>query len=144
MINIVHKLVLNFSNIIKNYLDKVGFKKLQKYKDLREIDRLINSFNDFWEDDWGKPYQLGGNFYFRRVVIARLSGNKRWLEVVERNYDAIDKKLEEQGDKERVDRKDTTKPLPYLVELLKNTTPLYPEYDPNEKKGILSRLGFKK
>ena len=132
-----------------------GFKELEKYRDLREIDRLINNFHDFWETDWDKPYGLGGDFDLKRIIIARLAGNKRWEEVYRKQVEILNNNF-----KKNMTRKDFSDKLKnrlvhnheeiyipslhFLHGLLKTTTPLYPEYDPNEKKGILSRLGFKK
>jgi hypothetical protein len=109
--------------------EEVIFPLLTKFEDLREIDKVINNLDDLWYDDWMKPFGLGGNFYVKRFIIAKLSGNPRYEELADRVFDMIDKKMEEQGRDERADRVSLNKPIPYTVHFLKDIKPLYDSYE---------------
>jgi hypothetical protein len=109
--------------------EEVVFPLLSRFEDLREIDKVINNLDDLWYDDWMKPFDLGGNFYVKRFIIAKLSGNPRYEELADRVFDMIDKKMEEQGRDERADRVSLNKPIPYTVHFLKDIKPLYDSYE---------------
>ena len=57
-------------------------KDSQKYNDIREVDRLVNTEVDFSQEAFGL---LGGSdgALFRRIIIAKLSGNQLLEEIVQ-------------------------------------------------------------
>jgi hypothetical protein len=66
----------------------IGFMKetalpwLEKFEDLREIEKVINGETP-WETDWHKPFTLGGNFHLKRLIISRLSGSGSYDRILE-------------------------------------------------------------
>ena len=112
-------------NKIYDYLDNYALPLLESFNDLREIDKLINGEGEnFWEDDWKKPFNLAGRFYLRRLIIAKLSGRKDYNEFIENHITKIEKLSKEQG--EKFDRNDLTDELVYCIHLLKTVEPLKP------------------
>lgn len=70
--------IYQYIGIIKEYFEKHIFPTANKYKDIREIDKLINSTNDFPKS--GLLSTDGG--IMRRIIIARLANNSRLDEIV--------------------------------------------------------------
>jgi hypothetical protein len=111
-------------NKIFNYLDNYALPQLEKFNDIREIDRLINGEgNNFWEDDWQKPFNFAGRFYLRRLVIAKLSGRSDYEDFIEKRLLKIEKLSFENN--ETFDRNDLSKTTPFTIEYLKNIKPIY-------------------
>jgi hypothetical protein len=108
--------------------EEVIFPLLSRFEDLREIDKVINNLDDFWDWDVGKPFRLGGNFNSKRMIIAKLSGNPRYEEVVEKYFNELDKKRAKEN-MPPFDRNDLTKPTAYTVHFLKDIKPLYDSYE---------------
>jgi hypothetical protein len=63
-----------------NFMEETAFPLLDKFEDIREIDRVLNG-EEPWIFDWQKPYVLGGNFQLKRLIFAKLAGQG--------NYDRI-------------------------------------------------------
>ncbi len=61
------------TDLILEFMSNKALPLLERFNDIREIDKEINGDN-FWEDDWRKPYIFGG-FPFKRLIIAYLCGN---------------------------------------------------------------------
>lgn len=116
--------VKNCVDIIISFLRETAFPLLDRFNDLREIDREING-QFFWDTDWRKPFNLGGNFDVKRLVVARLANNEDFEEVVDKTYKSIEKLSLENGYPFVYDRSDLSMPLPYVVSMLKDVSPLY-------------------
>lgn len=116
--------VIKSIEILTKFLKQEAFPFLDKINDLRELDKIING-DDFWNDDWKKPFNLGGNFSIKRLVIAKLANNPNSQNMVKREYDYIDSCLEKQGDVERINRTDLQFPIPFTVEYLNSVEPMY-------------------
>ncbi len=97
---------------------------LNKFNDLREIDKLINGEGDnFWHTDWKKPFNLAGRFNVRRLIIAKLSGRKDYEEFIQKIKDNVNRRAEENN--RTIDWNDTNIGFIYTLEYLKNVNPLY-------------------
>ena len=77
-------------NDVKNCVDRMidffvntAFPMLEKFNDLREIDKIING-SDLWINDWDKPIKVngGGGFFLNRIIIAHLVNNPKFDEIV--------------------------------------------------------------
>ena len=68
-------------DMIIDFLEKDAIPLLDKFNDIREIDKVING-DDFWITDWQKPFNFGGNFYVKRLIVAKLAGGQKILEEV--------------------------------------------------------------
>jgi hypothetical protein len=106
------------------YLVEFGIPTLEKFDDIRAIDNLINGEN-FWQTDWQMPYTLGGNFYIKRLIIAKLAGNKNYEELLDKQYKAIEKASFDNGYPFTYNRNDLTLEIPYTIEILKSVKSLY-------------------
>ncbi len=118
--------VKNECQEIKKFLDTRAFPFFTEMSDLRKLDKIINEDN-FWYDDWMSPFgfSLGGNFWIKRLIVAKLSGNKNFAEIVDKQYKLIEKASLDNGSPFTYDRNDLTREIPYTVEYLKNIKPLY-------------------
>jgi hypothetical protein len=114
---------------IIEYMEREGFPLLSRFEDLREIDKVINNLDDLWDWDVGKPFSLGGNFDVKRVIIAKLSGNPRYEEVVDMAFRKVEEGSARDGYPFVYDRKDLALPIPYTVHFLKDIKPLYKSYE---------------
>lgn len=118
--------VKEYVDEVVEYLQNNALPLLDKFNDLREIDRVING-DDFWITDWNMPFNLGGNFYVKRLVIAKLAGGQRHLEeVIEKDKLAFIESEKEQG---RVANlgvyEDMNNAVGFTIQYLKNVEPLY-------------------
>lgn len=116
--------VVKCVGMMVDFLEGTAFPLLDKFEDLREIDQLING-PEPWDTDWQKPYRFGGNFAEKRIIIAKLSGNANFQELVDFTYKALERLSAESGHPFVYDRANLSKPLPALIELLKDIKPLY-------------------
>jgi len=120
----VEQHIINSLNPIFDYLNHHALPTLEKFNDLREIDKLINGeANNYWETDWHKPFNLAGYFYLRRLIIAKLSGRKDYTEFIEKEIEEIEREAVEAN--ETFDRNDLSDELAYCIHLLKDVDPLY-------------------
>jgi len=55
------------------FMKETAFPLLDKFEDLRELDRIINSEVP-WTSDYPQPYRFGGSFHLKRLIIAKLAG----------------------------------------------------------------------
>ena len=114
-------------DMIIDFLTKDGFPLLDKSNDLREIDKAING-DDFWITDWQMPFNLGGgNFYAKRLVIAKLARGQKHLEVViEKDKLAF---IESEKEQSRVANmgvyEDMNNAVGFTINYLKNVPSLY-------------------
>jgi hypothetical protein len=78
---------------IQSYLESTLFPMLEKYEDLTELHKAING-EDFWETDWRKPFTLGGNFEYKRLIVAHLAdiSDEEFDQVVEKQRTIITEK----------------------------------------------------
>lgn len=88
----------------------------EKYSNITELDRLINSPADFWSDSSGKKTGIVF-FHVTRLIIARLANNPNFDEVVEKNFQALEEIWRNDGGV--YDRTDRTKPEVVAAEYLK-------------------------
>lgn len=104
--------------IVKDFMLKTGFPMLERFNDIKELDKEINGEN-FWTTDWQMPFNLGGDFDIKRVIIAWLANNPKFENIVQYHL----KKFEELiATGEYVDlRKESLKQFEYAVEYLKQT-----------------------
>jgi hypothetical protein len=109
---------------ICDFMENKAFPLLNKTDDLRAIDKIVNQEN-FWETDWLMPFNLGNNFHLKRLIIARLSGNLNFEEIIEKNYNVLEKLSRDSGDNFIFNRNDLSRDIPFAVEYLKKTEPLY-------------------
>ncbi len=101
---------------------------LEKFNDLREIDKRINGEGEnFWATTSTvggiKPFNLGGRFVFRRIIIAKLSGRDDYEEFIQKIKDNANKIAKENN--RVIDWNDLSLGVPYTIEYLKNIKPLY-------------------
>lgn len=108
---------------IKMYIDEIGIPMLNKYEDIREIDKEINGENLWEHDDFQKPFYLGGNFAVKRLIIAKLSGRKDYEQFIERIFNKIEVNYTKEG--LVYDRTDLSNVIAYTVNLLKNVNAIY-------------------
>lgn len=109
--------------LVKLYVDEIGIPMLNRYEDIREIDKEINGVN-FWErDDFQKPFYLGGNFAVKRLIIAKLSGRKDYEQFIEHLFNKIETNYTKNGIV--YDRNDLNNIIAYTVNFLKIVEPLY-------------------
>lgn len=87
-----------------------------KFEDLREIDSIINGETP-WQTDWRMPYVFGGYFNLIRLIVAKLSGNSGYLDLIEFTYASLQRRAQESGHTFTYDRNDLSKPLPALISL---------------------------
>jgi hypothetical protein len=111
-------------DMMMEFISTTAMPLFDKFEDLRELDAIINGDNS-WETDWHKPYTLGGNFYEKRLIIARLAGNPHFEKLVDFNYKTLEKLSAENGSPFTYDRDDCTRSLPLLVTILKQVEPVY-------------------
>lgn len=117
------------NDIINCVADIIDFSKnhalplIEKANNLKFLDNEINGEN-FWETDWQKKFNLGGNFDIKRLIIAKLADNPNFEEVVDKNYKAIEKASEESGYPFTYNRNDLSMPVPCVLEILKDVKPL--------------------
>lgn len=117
--------VINNMKIVTDFTEQIALPLLESLTDVREIDRRVNREGEnFWIDDERKQFHLGGYFYLRRRIIAKLSGRKDYDEFIDKLYNIIDDANKSQ-DKEPFDRTDLNVSLNYCVQLLKDVKPLY-------------------
>ncbi len=107
-----------------DFMETTAFSLLDRFEDLKEVDKIVNGENP-WETDWKMPYAFGGNFYEKRLILAKLTGNPYYESIVNFNYATLEKLSAESGHPFVYDRTDISKPLPVLIEILKEVKPLY-------------------
>ncbi len=106
------------------FLEETAVPLLDKFEDLRELDQVING-DDPWPTDSNESYRFGGNFFEKRVIIAKLANNPNYESLIDFTYRAAERLSTENGYPFVYDRNDLTKPLPALVHLLRDVKPLY-------------------
>ncbi len=111
------------AELIKEFMTNTGFPFLLKMQDVRAFDKIINVEDD-WETDFMKPFGMGGAFVFKKLIIARLSGNPRYEEMMSHYHTVYENEIRESPEEEGefVDGKHV---LQYLEEVLKSVTPLF-------------------
>jgi hypothetical protein len=112
------------TEMMTDFLVNTALPIVDKFNDLREIDKLINGI-DPWTTDWQMPYAFGGNFYEKRLIIAKLAGNSSFDDLVDFNYKTLEKLSAENGHPFTYNRSDLAKPLPALIKILQDVKPLY-------------------
>lgn len=110
--------------IMVEFMETTAFPLLDKFEDLREIDKIINGEQP-WETDWKEAYSFGTYFNFIRLIVAKLSGNVKYEYLVEFTYTTLEKRSMETGNPFVYDRHDITKPLPALIKLLEDVESIY-------------------
>ena len=100
---------------IIEFLEEDALPTLDKFNDLREIDKIINGDN-FWFDDWQREFGLGGNFHLKRIIIPYLTKNKDFESIVERQLADTRSRFDDQyGEYSR----EAEKEILFLVDYLK-------------------------
>lgn len=116
--------VENCVAMMADFIEDTAIPLLDKFEDLREIDRMVNG-DEPWETDAQRPYRFGTYFNFNRLIIAKLSGNVNYNTLIDFTYSTLEKSAIENGHNYVYDRNDLTKPLPALIKLLETVEPLY-------------------
>ena len=111
-------------SMMLEFLEDTAFPLLDRFEDLREIDKIINGENP-WESDLDKPYSFGAYFYFIRLIIAKLSRNDKFDWLVDFTYTTLERRSAENGNSFINNRKDLSKPLPALITMLEDVKPIY-------------------
>ncbi|TXJ25451.1 MAG: hypothetical protein E6Q24_14300 [Chitinophagaceae bacterium] len=110
-------------NLMLEFLEGTAFPLLDKFEDLREIDKIING-NEPWITDVGQSYTFGAYFNFSRLIIAKLCGNPRYDALIELTYSKLERISAESGNSFH-GRDDLSKPIPALIKILKDVEPIY-------------------
>ena len=108
--------VVKSCEIVEDFMVKTGFKMLERFNNIKELDREINGEN-FWKTDWKMPFNLGGDFDIKRIVIAWLAENPNFEEVVNKTYEIMSQNSD--GTYYDYDRNDLSLRIPYTVHYLK-------------------------
>lgn len=111
-------------NLMVDFLERKALPLLDKFEDLREIDKMINGIEP-WEADFDKPYSFGTYFNFSRLIIAKLCDNEKYEELIDFTYSTLERRSKENGYNYVYDRHDLNKPLPALIQLLNEVRPIY-------------------
>jgi hypothetical protein len=90
----------------------------KRFSDINELNSLINSYDDFWKDSWGKHTPIAF-FHVTRLIIARMANDPNFEEIVERNFQALEELWKAQG--AEYDRTDSSKPEVFAVEYLRSS-----------------------
>lgn len=122
--------VIESTNILMNFIENELLPAYDLFDDIREIDKRINGEGEnFWEDDIGtsKPFNLGGRFFERRLIIAKLCNNLKFDMIADRYFTYLEKAMEKQtGQPYHFDRNDLSLPVPATIKYLKeNVSPIY-------------------
>lgn len=113
----------NVGKIIE-FTEQEALPFLERLRDLRDVDAMINgNGEDWWETDWKKPFGLGGYFYVRRLIIARLSGRSDYEDFINRMKAYSEGRMAEQG--KTIDWHDHSNHVPLAMHLLESVAPLY-------------------
>lgn len=118
------------TKILMDYIANEVLPAYDLYDDLRELDKTINGEGEnFWEDDIGtsKPFNFGGHFFARRLIIAKLCNNPRFEIIADRYFTYLEIAMEKQtGQPYHFDRNDLSLPVPATIKYLKeNVSPIY-------------------
>jgi hypothetical protein len=90
----------------------------EKYSNVSELDKLMNSPIDFWIKGRGKGISMPIAFFpVSRLIIARLANNPNFDEVVERNFQALEEAWKAEG--AVYDRNEETRPEVFAAKYLK-------------------------
>ena len=100
---------------IIEFLEEDALPLLDKFNDLREIDKIINGDN-FWFTDWQREFGLGGNFHLKRIIIPYLTKNKDLESIIERQLADVRSKFD---DEYGWSSKEVEKEILFLVDYLK-------------------------
>lgn len=102
--------------LVQDFMCEAGFPILEKYNNIKEIDKEINGEN-FWTTDWQMPFNLGGDFDIKRIIVAWLAENPNFEEVVDKTYEIMSQNSD--GTYYDYDRNDLSLRIPYTVHYLK-------------------------
>ena len=113
-------------DMIIDFMQKDALPLLDRFNDIREIDKVING-DDFWFDDWQREFNLGGNFTEKQFIIAKLVGGQKHLEeVIEKHKIAAKKYWAEQGKETNCPYLTNIEtPTGFTINYLKNVPSLY-------------------
>jgi len=107
--------LLSIIEEIKLFYEKRFIPFCNKYSSLVELDKLMNSADDFWLDSTGKSIPISF-FHVTRLVISKMSNSPRYDEVVERNFQALEAIWKAEG--ATYDRTDESKPEVFTANYL--------------------------
>lgn len=109
---------------IKTFMRETAIPLLDRFNDLREIDKEINGDKP-WETDWKQKFNLGGNFHEKRLIIAKLANNPNYDDLVKFEYNWH---IEGLKGKYKEDFEEGIRIHECLIEILKDVSPLYDSY----------------
>ena len=116
--------VVKCVSMMIDFMEVIAFPIMEKFEDLREVDKIINGSNP-WATDWKMPYSFGAYFNFCRLIIARLSGNPHYFSLIEFTNTTLEKRSAESCSQFIYSKEDLSKPLPALIKLLEDVKPIY-------------------
>lgn len=109
--------VASSCEIVKNFMAETGFSMLERFNDIKELDKEINGEN-FWTTDWQMPFDLGGDFDIKRMIIVKLSNNPNFDNIINYHLKSYDDLI---ATGEYVDlRNESKRQFEYAVEYLRN------------------------
>ena len=108
--------LLSILQEVKTFYEQNFVPFCNKYSNVEELDKLINSSADFWIDSTGKTTPISF-FHITRLIIARLANNGNFDEVVERNFQALEELWKRDGGV--FDRNDGSKAEVFAAKFLK-------------------------
>lgn len=80
--------VNNSCDLLIQYLSNTEMTLIERFEDIEELDKEINGDN-FWEDDSFKPFDTRGDFYFKRIIIAKLTNNPLFEDLAKLHLEQI-------------------------------------------------------
>ena len=108
--------LLSILEEVKSFYKETFVPFCEKYSQFSELDKLINSPDDFWIDNTGKTIPISF-LHVTRLVIARLAENPNYDDVVEKNFQALEELWKRDGGV--YDRTDRSKPEVFAADYLK-------------------------
>ena len=109
--------LINITKEVKLFYEQKFTSFCNNYSEIIEIDKIFNSFENFYTTGWGKFPSLPF-FHVTRLVIARLANNPEFEMVVEKNFEALESIWKQDGLK--YDRFDETKPEVFAAKYLRD------------------------
>lgn len=80
-------------DLVIDFMSKIAFPLLQKFEDIKELDREING-EDFWKTDWQMPFSLGLDFPIKRIIIAKIAQNENLNKLINFHIENYNKYIE--------------------------------------------------
>jgi hypothetical protein len=109
--------VKNSCGLLIQFLENIGLLYLDRFDDIKELDKEINGVN-YWKDDDLKPFDTRGDFTIKRIIIAKLTNNPLFEDLIKYHLEQIMKGIKKGDYLEQ--RKEWLKLFENSVEYLRN------------------------